>query len=99
MCSQARPTMALYEPKSLITENKTCWTNGPALKGKEMSPIVAGVAPLKPDRILPAELRLLKGMFICLKADSCSKSAALLRSISTLCTSNLLMNKVSTSAS
>ena len=91
--------MALYEPKSLTTKNKTCWTNDPALTGRAMSPIVAGVAPLKPDRILSAKLRLLKGIFICLKAGSCSKSAALLGSTSTLCTSKLLMNKVSTSAS
>ena len=64
-----------------------------------MSPTVSVVAPLNPDKILPAELSLLSGTFICLKAGSCNKSAALPGSTSTLCTSKLLMHKVSTSAS
>ena len=61
--------------------------------------MVSVVAPLNPDKILPAELSLSSGTFICLKAGSYSRSAALLGSTSTLCTSKLLMHKVSTSAS
>ena len=57
------------------------------------------VAPLNPNKILLAELSLSSGIFICLKAGSCNKSVALLGSTSTLCTSKLLMHKVSTSAS
>ena len=64
-----------------------------------MSPIVTMVAPLKPDRILPAELSLSKEMFICLKAGSCNRSAALPGSTSTQCTSKSLIHNISTSAS
>ena len=61
--------------------------------------MVSVVAPLNPDKVLPAELSLSSGNFICLKAGSCNKSTALLGSTSTLCTSKLLMHKVSTSRS
>ena len=91
--------MALYKPRSSTTENKTCWTIGPALTGIGMLPIIIVAAPLKSDMILLAELRFSKEMFICLKVGSCNRSAALLRSTSTLCTSKLLIHKVSTSAS
>ena len=64
-----------------------------------MLPIVTMVASLNPDRIQPAELSLSKEMFICLKADSCNRSAALPGSTSTLCTSKSLIHRVSTSAS
>ena len=64
-----------------------------------MSPIVTMVAPLNPDKILPAELNLSKEMFIYLKASSCNRSAALPGSTSTLCTSKSLIHRVSTSAS
>ena len=64
-----------------------------------MSPIVIVVALLNPDRILPVELSMSKEMFIYLKAGNCNRSAVLLRSTSTLCTSKLLIHKVSTSAS
>ena len=64
-----------------------------------MSPIVTMVAPLKPNRILPAELSLSKEMFLCLKAGSCNRSTALPGLTSTLCTSKSLIHKVSTSAS
>ena len=57
------------------------------------------VAPLNQDKIRLAELSLLSGTCICLKAGSCNKSAALPGSTSTLCISKLLMHKVSTSAS
>ena len=90
--------MALYGPRSSTTENKTCWTTGPALKGRVMSPIGTMVAPLKPDRILSLELRLSKEMFIFLKAGSCNRLATLPGSTSALCTSKLLIHKVSTSA-
>ena len=60
--------------------------------------MVSVVATLNPDKILPTELSLSSGTFICLKAGSYNKSVALLRSTSTLCTSKLLMHKVSTSA-
>ena len=90
--------MALYEPKLFTTENKTCWTTGPALTRKAMSPIIIVVAPLKQDKILPAELSLSKDIFICLKVSSCNRSTARPGSTSTLCTSKLI-HKVSTSAS
>ena len=61
--------------------------------------MVSVVALLNPNKILPAELSLSSGTFIYLKAGSCNRSAALPRSTSTLCTSKLLMHKVSTSAS
>ena len=48
---------------------------------------------------MPVELSLSSGTFIYLKAGSCNRSAALLGSTRTLCTSKLLMQKVSTSAS
>ena len=57
------------------------------------------VAPLNLDKILPAELSLSSGTFICLKAGSCNKLVALPGSTNTLCTSKLLMHKVSISAS
>ena len=50
--------MELYGPKSSTIENKTSWTIDLALIGRAMSPMVTVVAPLKPDRILPAELSL-----------------------------------------
>ena len=61
--------------------------------------MVTVVAPLNPDKTLFVELSFSNGMFICLKAGSCSRLAALLGSTSTLCTSKLLIYKVSTSAS
>ena len=61
--------------------------------------MVSVVAPLNLDKILPVELSLSSGTFICLKAISCNKLAALPGLTSTLCTSKLLMHKVSTSAS
>ena len=64
-----------------------------------MSPIVTVVTPLKPGRILPTKLSLSKEMFICLKAGSCNRSVTLPGSTSTLCTSKLLIHKVSASAS
>ena len=90
--------MALYGPKSSIIENKTCRVTAPALTGRAISPMVRVVAPLNPDKLLPAELSLSSRTFICLKASSCNMSAALLGSTDTLCTSKLLMHKVSTSA-
>ena len=56
-CSQARPKMALYGPRSFTTENSTCWVTELALTEKVMSPTDSVVAPLKPDKILPAEWR------------------------------------------
>ena len=91
--------MALYRPKSSTAKNKTCWIIGPTLTGRAMSPIITVVAPLKLDRILPAELSLSKEMFICLKAGNCNKSAAQPGLTNTLCTSKLLIHKVSTSTS
>ena len=85
--------MALYGLRYSTTKNRTCWTTGPALTGRVMSPIVTVVTPLKPDRILPIELSLSKEMFIFLNAGNCN------RSTSTLCTSKSLIYKVSTSAS
>ena len=64
-----------------------------------MTPIVTVVAQLNSDRILPAELNLSKKMFIYLKVGSCNRSAALPRSTSTLCTSKLIIHRVSMSAS
>ena len=61
--------------------------------------MVSVVALLNPDKILLAELSLSSGNFICLKAGSFNKSTALSGSTSTLCTSKLLMHKVSTSRS
>ena len=91
--------MALYGPRSSITENKTCWTSGITLTRRAMSLIMIVVALLKPDRILPAKLCLSKEMFIFLKAGRFNRSVTLPRSTSTLCTSKLLIHKVSTSAS
>ena len=89
----------IVRPKSLTTENKTCWTIDLTLTRREMLPIVTMVALLKPDRILPAKLSQLREMLICLKAGSCNWSAALLGSTNTLCKSKSLIHKVSTSAS
>ena len=61
--------------------------------------MVSVVSPLNPDKILPAELSLSSRTFIFLKVGSCNKSTALPGSTGTLCTSKLLMHKVSTSAS
>ena len=61
--------------------------------------MVSVVAPLNLDKIMSTELSLSSGTFIYLKAGSCNRSAALPGSTSTLCTSKLLMHKVSTSAS
>ena len=63
-----------------------------------MSPIITVVALLNPNGILPVELSLSKEMFICLKAGSCNRLAALPGSTSTLCTSKSLIHRVSTSA-
>ena len=91
--------MSLYRPRSSTTENKTYWITSPALTRRAMSPNVTVVTPLKPNMILPVELSVSKEMFICLKASSCNRSVALPRSTGTLCTSKLLIHKVSTSAS
>ena len=91
--------MALYGPKSSTIENKTCWTIGPTLTGRVISPIVTVVDPLKPDRTLLTELSLSKEMFVYLNTGSCNRSAALPGSTSTLYTSKSLIHKVSTSAS
>ena len=75
---------------------------GPSLRQPKIRPtelLALVVAPLNPDRILPAELSLSKEMLICLKAGNCNRSAVLPGSTSTLCTSKLLLHKVSTSAS
>ena len=61
--------------------------------------MVSIVAPLNQDKTLPVELSLPSGTLICLKAGSCNRSAALPGLTSTLCTSKLLMHKVSTSSS
>ena len=61
--------------------------------------MVSVVVPLNPEKILSVELSLSSRTFICLKARSYNKSVALPGSTSTLCTSTLLMHKVSTSAS
>ena len=71
----------------------------PTLTGRVISPMVIMVAPLNPNKILPAELSLSSGIFIYLKVGSCNKSVLLPGSTSSLCTSKLLMHKVSTSAS
>ena len=68
------------------------------MMGRAISPMVSVVAPLNPDKIMPAELSLSSRTFICLTAGSCSKLATLPGSTSTLCTSKLLMHKISTSA-
>ena len=91
--------MVLYWPRSSTTENKTCWTTSSTMTGREISPIVIVVAPLKQDWTLSVELSLSKEMFICLNAGNCNRSVALPRSISTLCTSKSLIHKVGTSAS
>ena len=52
----------------------------PTLTRRAMLLIVTVVTPLNPDKILPVELSLSKEMFICLKAGSCNRSAALLGS-------------------
>ena len=67
--------------------------------GSVISSTVSVVAPLNLDIILEAEMSLSSGTCICLKARSCNRSAALLGSMSTLCTSKLLIHKVRTSAS
>ena len=56
-CSQARPKIALYGPRSSTMENSICLVTGPALTEKVMSPTDSVVAPLKPDKTLPAEQR------------------------------------------
>ena len=91
--------MALYGFKFSKTGNKPCWVTGPACKGSVTSPCVVVVVPLKPERINPAEFNIHEESFIRLNAGSCKKSAALLGSTSILCTSKLLIHKVSTNAS
>ena len=49
-CSQARPRIALYDPKSSTMENNTCLVTGPALTEKVMSPTKSVVASLKPEK-------------------------------------------------
>ena len=71
---------------------------GPALTGKAISHTVSVVASLNSDKILFAELSLSRDTCICLKAGSYNKLVALPGSTSALCTSNLLMHKVRTSA-
>ena len=56
-CSQARPKIAFYGPKSSTTENNTCWVTGPALTEKAMPLTDSVVASLKPDKTLLAEWR------------------------------------------
>ena len=56
-CSQAWPKMALNGPRSSTMENSTCWVIGPALTEKVMSPTDSVVAPLKLNKIIPAEWR------------------------------------------
>ena len=60
-----------------MTENKTCLVTGIACIGSVMSPSVVVVAPLKPERIRPAEFNSPEESFIWLKAGNCNKSAAL----------------------
>ena len=64
-----------------------------------MSPSVVVVAPFKPERIRPAEFNIHEESFIGLKAGSYNKSTALPGSTNTLCTSKLLIQRVSESAS
>ena len=82
-----------------MTENKTCWVTGPACTRSVMSPSVVFVVSLKPERTRPIKFNICEERFIWLKAGSCNKSVALLGSTSTLCTSKLLIQRVSTSAS
>ena len=82
-----------------MTENKTCWVIGPACTGSVISPSVMVVVPLKPKRIRPAEFNIPEESFIWLKAGSYNKSVMVPGSTSTLCTSKLLIYRVSTSAS
>ena len=63
--------------------------------GSATSPSVTVVAPLKPERIRLAEFSIANERFICLKAGSYNKSVALPGSISTLCTSKPLIQRVS----
>ena len=67
--------------------------------GSATSPRVTLVAPLKLERIFLVEFTIPKESFICLKAGSCNKYAALSGFISTLCTSKLLIQRVRSSAS
>ena len=60
--------------------------------------MVSMVTTLNLDKILPTELSLSSRTFIYLKVESCNKSVALPGSTSTLCTSKVLMHKVSISA-
>ena len=90
--------MILYCPRSSTTENKTYWVIGPTCIGSVISPSIVVVVPLKPERIRSAEFNFSGEIFIWLKAGSCNKSAALLGSTSTLCTSKPLIQRVSISA-
>ena len=72
---------------------------GLAFIGSTASPNVTVVAPLKPERIYPAEFIIYEESFIYLNADSCSKSVALLGSTNTLCTSKPLIQRVRIGAS
>ena len=47
-----------------MTENKTYWVTGPGCTGNVMSPSVVVVAPLKPERIRPAEFNIHEESFI-----------------------------------
>ena len=77
-CSQARPKIALYGPKSSTIENSTCCVTRPALTEKVTSPIDSVVAPLKPDKTLPAKWRRSIGTLIFLKAgDGANQSHCL----------------------
>ena len=72
---------------------------GPVVTGSAISLDVTVVAPLKLERIYPAEFSIYEESFICLKAGNYNKYAALPGSTSTLCTSKLLIQRVITSAS
>ena len=56
--------MALYDPKSSMIENKTCWVISVACIGSVTSPSFVVVAPLKLERIRPAEFSIHEESFI-----------------------------------
>ena len=72
---------------------------GPSYTGSVPSPSVVVVVPLKLERIRSAKCSIPEESFIWLKAGSCNKFAALIGSLSTLCTSKQLIHRVSTTAS
>ena len=77
-CSHVRPMMALKMDRSSTTENYTFWMIGLAWTGSTTSLKKVVEASLNLDSIPPGFSRADGGNPICLNANICNRSAALL---------------------